>query len=80
MRCIHSAGSIEARRKLELKLQQASGGSSRLESKPNISIVTYRPNVPHRAVKDEALHGTTGETSCLTARGYHWRAVLIPDG
>ena len=27
-----------------------------------ISIVTNRPNAPHRAVKDEDLYGTTGET------------------
>ena len=28
----------------------------------SISIVTNRPNAPHRAVKDEDLYGTTGET------------------
>ena len=35
----------------------------------SISIVTNRPNAPHRAVKDEDLYGTTGETGAFMYEG-----------
>jgi len=40
-----------------------------LACEPPISIVTNRPNAPHRAVKDEDLYGTTGETCSVKPIG-----------
>ena len=48
---------------------QASGGYLGGKSRTPISIVTDRPNAPHRAVKDEDLYGTTGETCASNCMG-----------